>query len=583
MGINKVQYGNTTLIDLTADTVTADKLMQGYTAHDRSGALITGTATGGSGDGYVWQDAQGYVHLSDEQGTQIVVDSLTVNAGGTYTAPTGHAYSPVTVASGTAGTPTATKGTVSNHSISVTPSVTNTSGYITGSTKTGTAVSVSASELVSGTKSITQNGTGIDVTDYASVDVSVSGSATLTTKTITQNGTYNASSDNADGYSSVTVNVSGGGGASDADYKAFVERSTTTPNLPAGLTTIGAYAFYSYDDLALEYLPSTVTSIGNFAFAGIVNLPLLELPSGLISIGDYAFNNNSGTSQLTSLPSTVTTIGNFAFNNSRVKFSSLPAGVTSIGNSAFKGATLVTFSSIPSGVTSIGTSAFRECKGITISSFPSGINVPSECFYSCTGITSMTIPTGVTVIGSYAFYNCNNLGSISLPNTITSIQAYSFQYCEKLLSITCNGVITALGSSAFMGSSSHLMKLKSASFPYMALTSNLSTVFGSSTAASACQQLEFCDIGSTTGIAANAFANCYKLQTLVLRKTSAVCTLANVSAFTNTPMRGYNSLTGTVYVPSDLISSYQTATNWKTLYDGGTVTFEAIEGSDYEL
>lgn len=36
---------------------------------------------------------------------------------------------------------------------------------------------------------------------------------TLITKSITQNGTYNASSDNADGYSSVTVNVSGSGGA----------------------------------------------------------------------------------------------------------------------------------------------------------------------------------------------------------------------------------------------------------------------------------------------------------------------------------------------------------------------------------
>lgn len=47
MGINKVQYGNTTLIDLTSDTVTADKLMQGYTAHDRTGQIITGTATGG--------------------------------------------------------------------------------------------------------------------------------------------------------------------------------------------------------------------------------------------------------------------------------------------------------------------------------------------------------------------------------------------------------------------------------------------------------------------------------------------------------------------------------------------------------
>lgn len=51
MAINKVQYGNTTLIDLTGDTVTADKLMQGYTAHDRTGAVITGTATGGGTDG----------------------------------------------------------------------------------------------------------------------------------------------------------------------------------------------------------------------------------------------------------------------------------------------------------------------------------------------------------------------------------------------------------------------------------------------------------------------------------------------------------------------------------------------------
>lgn len=48
MGINKVQYGNTTLIDLTGDTVTADKLLQGYTAHDRSGALINGTIGDGN-------------------------------------------------------------------------------------------------------------------------------------------------------------------------------------------------------------------------------------------------------------------------------------------------------------------------------------------------------------------------------------------------------------------------------------------------------------------------------------------------------------------------------------------------------
>ena len=67
--------------------------------------------------------------------------------------------------SGTAGTPSATKGTVSNHQVSVTPSVTNTTGYITGGTKTGTAVTVTASELASGI--------GIDVVGYSTVSVAV--------------------------------------------------------------------------------------------------------------------------------------------------------------------------------------------------------------------------------------------------------------------------------------------------------------------------------------------------------------------------------------------------------------------------
>lgn len=106
-------------------------------------------------------------------------------SGGTVTAPAGYYASSASkaVASGTAGTPTATKGTVSNYSVSVTPSVTNTTGYITGSTKTGTAVSVSASELVSGNKEITSNGTDIDVANYATASVSVTANPSMETKT----------------------------------------------------------------------------------------------------------------------------------------------------------------------------------------------------------------------------------------------------------------------------------------------------------------------------------------------------------------------------------------------------------------
>ena len=43
MAANKVVYGTTVLIDLTADTVTADKILASYTAHDQSGVIITGT------------------------------------------------------------------------------------------------------------------------------------------------------------------------------------------------------------------------------------------------------------------------------------------------------------------------------------------------------------------------------------------------------------------------------------------------------------------------------------------------------------------------------------------------------------
>lgn len=43
--VNKVVYGGETLIDLTADTITASDLASGVTAHDKSGAPITGTNT----------------------------------------------------------------------------------------------------------------------------------------------------------------------------------------------------------------------------------------------------------------------------------------------------------------------------------------------------------------------------------------------------------------------------------------------------------------------------------------------------------------------------------------------------------
>ena len=45
MAINKVVYGDQVLIDLTSDTVTADKLLSGFTAHGKDGSPIEGACT----------------------------------------------------------------------------------------------------------------------------------------------------------------------------------------------------------------------------------------------------------------------------------------------------------------------------------------------------------------------------------------------------------------------------------------------------------------------------------------------------------------------------------------------------------
>lgn len=61
-------------------------------------------------------------------------------------------------------------------------------------------------------RTATSNGT-YDTTLNNEMVVDVSGSSPiLVTKTITENGTYDASDDNADGFSSVVVNVPSGGG-----------------------------------------------------------------------------------------------------------------------------------------------------------------------------------------------------------------------------------------------------------------------------------------------------------------------------------------------------------------------------------
>lgn len=181
-----------------------------------------------------------------------------INIGTGYNAA-GAYYKISAVPNGTAGTPSASKGTVSNHSISVTPSVTNTTGYITGGTKSGTAVTISASELVSGTLSITSNGTK-DVTNYASVNVNISGdSPTIESLEVTPSEseqTFNSS--DVDGYKPVTV------GAISSTYvgSGVTRRSSTDLTANSATVTVpaGYYAEQASKSVTTMTLPTTYSA-----------------------------------------------------------------------------------------------------------------------------------------------------------------------------------------------------------------------------------------------------------------------------------------------------------------------------------
>lgn len=74
MPVNKVVFGDRTLIDLTSDTVSADKLAKGVTAHDKTGTPIVGAMSSGSGDRFganydIWVgtlDANGKLGLATD-------------------------------------------------------------------------------------------------------------------------------------------------------------------------------------------------------------------------------------------------------------------------------------------------------------------------------------------------------------------------------------------------------------------------------------------------------------------------------------------------------------------------------------
>lgn len=233
--------------------------------------------------------------------------------------------------------------------------------------------------------------------------VTVGTTPTLTTKNITQNGTYNASSDNADGYSSVTVNVSGGGGSKygatggtflgdvDADGVLSYDSNTPTDLVFSGVRDLGDYA--------LNHRFQYTTSSGNIvssAFIGLssiksVSFPDLENITGNYSM-QYAFGNCSNLTSA-NLSSLTTVSGNYAMRYTFVE--------TSLTNIDLSNLTIVDGGNALTGAfksTNLTTLSFSS---LNSNSFGSNTNQFNSMLSNVTGCT-VHFPSNLqSVIGSW--------------------------------------------------------------------------------------------------------------------------------------------------------------------------------------
>lgn len=172
----------------------------------------------------------------------------------------------------------------------------------------------------------------------------------------------------------------------------------------------------------------------------------------------------------------------------------------------------------------------------------------------------------VTAIEAYRFYGMNKLTKVSFPK-VTKLVNSAFRNCSSLSEIDFPKLATISGESCFDS-----CVLTSVVLP--SLTSCGGVCFRNN-------PLVIADFSVLPNMPYRLFQNCSSLTALVLRNTNALCTLSNVNVFQGTPFES-GGTGGTVYVPSALIESYKTATNWSTLYAAGTCNFVAIEGSEYE-
>ena len=212
------------------------------------------------------------------------------------------------------------------------------------------------------------------------------------------------------------------------------QTNVLTVTLPAGLQSIGSYAFRGTGITNIDFPEGGLDTVYSYAFANCTNLTAVKL-----SVRNLGFEAFEDCTALASADVTVALNG-LSFD---------PEEEAQIGNSVFKGCTSLTTVSLTAPM--VPGECFSGCKNLTDVKLTldedSSINV--SAFEGCEKLASLTIPETVTYLDSNCFDGCGALTSIAIPSNTKRIHTSCFAGCTNLATVTGGAALTFVGADAF--------------------------------------------------------------------------------------------------------------------------------------
>ncbi len=246
--------------------------------------------------------------------------------------------------------------------------------------------------------------------------------------------------------------------------------------LPKGIVSIEAWAFYGCNQLESAVINDKVVSIKDGAFSSCSTLSSVNIPLSVKEIGSQAFINCSSLVKV-ELPDGLEHLGGGAFGGCGLTSIVIPNSVESVGLELLAGCKSLTTVTLSEGLGYVGDGMFKDCTGLRSIDIPDGIHtIGNSAFEGCTQLYDVGIPESVTTIRDYAFYNCDVLAQITLPEKLEKISSYLFYGCDQLWSVNIPDGVDEIGREAF----SNCLNLKTIEIPSSVKAIGYSAFFYSS-------------------------------------------------------------------------------------------------------